>query len=271
VAIKSKHYVDYMATILNQIFGRNTGKKSKKTVTTKRASKKTKKAKAATKKAKSIPNDNIDVRQPKDIQGLTDLLKNSKITVVLVYADWCGHCQTFKNDVWSKLSNLPNRKVPMAQINAEQLPSTPLSKANVDGYPTVLLVGNDMKPTNIENARDMNMMTKIVNADPENVLGDIPAEAAEPVADAAVPTEGNNNSLKPTEDAEEALNVSAKEIINSMGNIKNNSNLAKLEHSPPEMEEGVSGPMPMAGGGPLYRALKRFVRTRRSRRSRYRK
>jgi hypothetical protein len=157
-------------SILNTLMGRTRkGKKSKK------ESRKGKKKVAATKmnktkSANAIPNDNVDVRSSANVKELVDLLKKNKIVIVLVYADWCGHCQTFKKDIWSNLSALPSRKIPMAQIKAEELEKTPLATAEIDGYPTVMMVGQDMKPTNLEDTRNMEMMTKIVNADPNEIL-----------------------------------------------------------------------------------------------------
>jgi thiol-disulfide isomerase/thioredoxin len=148
--------------------------------------------------ANTIPNDNVDVRSKGDVGKLVDLLKKNKVVIVLVYADWCGHCQTFKKDVWSKVASLENRKVPMAQIKAEELENTPLSKTNVEGYPSVFLVGQDMKPADIPNPRDMNAMTAIANADPDEILSGAPPMESGPVAEEVnayeEETVGNSNA-----------------------------------------------------------------------------
>ena len=124
-----------------------------------------------------IPNDNVDVRQGSAaaLKQLKELLKNNKIVLVLVYADWCGHCQTFKKGEWSSLQNEPGRKIPMAQIQAEALDQTPLADTPVDGYPYVGVVGQDRRMANIANPRDMRAMRAVVNADPEEVLNGAPA------------------------------------------------------------------------------------------------
>jgi thiol-disulfide isomerase/thioredoxin len=128
--------------------------------------------------AKMIPNDNVDVRVgSKDaLKQLTELLKKNKIVLVLIYADWCGHCQTFKKGEWATLQGEPGRKIPMAQIQAEALDKTPLADTPVDGYPYVGVVGQDRRMANIANPRDMRTMRAVVNADPEEVLSGSPAE-----------------------------------------------------------------------------------------------
>jgi thiol-disulfide isomerase/thioredoxin len=130
--------------------------------------------------AKMIPNDNVDVRvgSAAALKQLKELLKKNKIVLVLIYADWCGHCQTFKKGEWSALQAEPGRKIPMAQIQAEALDQTPLADTPVDGYPYVGVVGQDRRMANIENPRDMRTMRAVVNADPEVVLNGGPGAAA---------------------------------------------------------------------------------------------
>lgn len=226
-----------MATVLNTIMGRTAkgrkGKKGEKPIVRKvlntilgRTVKRRKGKKSA--KASVTPTswpspspstkmDTVDVREPADIEKLTDLLKKNKIVIVLVYADWCGHCQTFKQDIWSKLTTLPNRKVPLAAVNETMLKKTPLAKTPVDGYPTVLMMGNDGKPATFKdeqtgeptvampNTRDLANMTRIVTKDPTKVLSASGAEAE--------PT-----SAESTEAAEEALNEKGEDIVNALNN-----------------------------------------------------
>ena len=92
----------------------------------------------------------VDVRSDKDIEEFENTLSTGPITIVLVYADWCGHCKTYKEDVWSNIVNWRKEQVengvPMnqlASVHYDQLPNTSQRNVNLDGYPSVLVVGKD--------------------------------------------------------------------------------------------------------------------------------
>lgn len=171
-----------------------------------------------TRNANMIPNDNVDVRSESDVAKLIDLLKKNKMVIVLIYADWCGHCQTFKKDYWSKVANLKNRKLPMAQIKAEALGKTPLSNTNVEGYPSVYLVGQDMRPTDIPNPRDMRAMTAIANADPQEILRGAPANL-EPTEDPAYSNEEEGGLTAEPASSEPASSESVSSNLNRNGSM----------------------------------------------------
>lgn len=64
----------------------------------------------------------------------------SPIILVLVYADWCGHCQHFKPD-WRSLEKLPSRNMPMVSIRDDVFSQSPLNNmVTAEGYPTVAVV-----------------------------------------------------------------------------------------------------------------------------------
>ena len=190
-----------MPSVINTILGRRTAKRGKKHMKGKHSRKIVRRYKKAT-PSRSIgtAKDVIDVRSPAEVGKLMEMLKKNKVVVVLVYADWCGHCQTFKKDIWEKLSGMPNRKVPLAAVNETMYDKTPMSNVKIDGYPSVLMMGNDMQaatfkdetgnPTNsIPNARDLEAMKTIVSADPEEAIGASGAVASAPsVTDSATPS-----------------------------------------------------------------------------------
>jgi len=105
---------------------------------------------------------------------LESMLKKMNLTVVLIYADWCGHCHTYKDTVWKQLEKLANKKVGLAKLNEKVLKESPLSSAKINGYPSVLVVGQDGKPAEFKdestgeptnampNARDVEMMKGLV-------------------------------------------------------------------------------------------------------------
>lgn len=107
---------------------------------------KTKKSRASKSKSKSKSMKRLDVRSPKDVPLLEALIKKGPMIIVLVHADWCGHCQTFKDKVWNKVPNSSSNTINTASIHHDMLDKTSLAKAKLEGYPSLLLVGKDGKP-----------------------------------------------------------------------------------------------------------------------------
>lgn len=73
------------------------------------------------------------------IPELEKLLKSGKLTVILVYADWCGACQRFKKDIWEPMCKNPatnNR----AAVRDDILNQTSLRNAKIQYLPSVLVV-----------------------------------------------------------------------------------------------------------------------------------
>lgn len=123
----------------------------------------------------------VDVRSKKDVSDFEKTLSIGPITLVLVYADWCGHCQNFKKDIWNGLQNMPNKKINLASVHYDQLPNTSQKDAKINGYPSLLVIGNDKKPAsfNVEgeeevtnalpDSRNKEMLEKMVTSDPETL------------------------------------------------------------------------------------------------------
>ena len=167
----------------------------------------------------------VDVRSTKDVRGLEQIIKSGPITIVLIYADWCGHCTRFKEDVWSKLLQ-KSHNASLASIHHDQLEKTILKDAKIKGYPSVLVVGKDGKPavfkgpageeepTNAMPNANLETLEKIVNADAETILQDedptasimTPPDAREDVVTAHKGGGGNLFKL---------LKKAAKSVVNS--------------------------------------------------------
>jgi thiol-disulfide isomerase/thioredoxin len=90
----------------------------------------------------SVP---VDVRKSSDIPAFENMLGLGPITLVLVYADWCGHCQRFKHDMWDEVTRMPNKTINTASVHYDMMDKTSLAPSKIDGYPSLLLVGKDKK------------------------------------------------------------------------------------------------------------------------------
>jgi len=117
----------------------------------------------------------VDVRSKKDIKELEQIIKIGPITIILIYADWCGHCTRFKENIWNILLS-KSRKAKLASIHFDQLQHTFLKHVQMKGYPTVLVVGSDGKPASFPISP---MSTEMTNAMPQTDL-----ETLELLADA---------------------------------------------------------------------------------------
>ncbi len=80
---------------------------------------------------------------PSDLSELLNN-KNGK-SMLLVYADWCGHCKTMK-PIWieaSKEMNTDSQKMFMVNCGGDSEDEKKIMKEySVDGFPTILIFNN---------------------------------------------------------------------------------------------------------------------------------
>jgi hypothetical protein len=168
----------------------------------------------------------LDVRSPKDHKELMDTIAAHPITIILIHADYCGHCKTYKRDIWEPLGEIAEKKNGMAAIHYDQLNGTPFADAKIKGYPSVILVGKkkvaefkdkEEGMTNAlpnEQARNMELMTELVtSAEPSTLTGKLKSMSSN--VDVGGPAE--EPSEEPTGEPEEEpvspiLNATARAI-----------------------------------------------------------
>ena len=80
------------------------------------------------------------------IGNFENLLGRGPLTLVLIYADWCGACHRFRDEVWSPLTQLKDATMNRAAIREDMIAGTSLANVERKFYPTLLLVGKDKKP-----------------------------------------------------------------------------------------------------------------------------
>lgn len=130
----------------------------------------------------------LKVDAPSKIGLVEKMLKGGKITIVLIYADWCGACTRFKKSIWGPMSQKPAIHNRIA-IREDLVGKTPLAGSKYTYLPTIMVVDERGQPQAVEgpqgrtNAiptpRTLEEMKRIVN------LKVGPAGPAAPAASAA--------------------------------------------------------------------------------------
>jgi len=171
----------------------------------------------------------LDVRKREQMKEFMDMFNRHQTIIVLVHADYCGHCQTYKERVWNNLSSGRNGT---AAIHYDQLEGTPLENAKIKGYPSVLLVRkraaqtpeepepleleefedeeNPGQTTNampMEKANDPKVMNTLINATkPASLVAKGSTGILESTIDDVVKSiESKSEETTPEEDAEEEI------------------------------------------------------------------
>ena len=173
----------------------------------------------------------MDIRSSSDIPAFEDMLSKGPMAVILVYADWCGHCTKYKDNVWSPLKSTKNRKLNMASVHYDQLENTSLKNSKIEGYPSLLVVGTDKQPaafntdsgvTNaMPNANDLNTMKKLVTAPVANIVNNTNSMNS---MNSMNSNNGIMNSMNSNNTNMNSMN-SNNGIMNSMNNSNNFTNL----------------------------------------------
>jgi len=146
----------------------------------------------------------ISVRSPEHVDDLEKLVKIGPVTFILVHADWCGPCQSYK-PIWSELERSPGRTANMAMIHHDMVEHSPLlKKAKIPGFPTVLKVysngkieeykTDNQKTNSVPNIRDKEtMLTELKSTPVSKFLNTVSPKNKTPVS---LSRTANNSVLK---------------------------------------------------------------------------
>lgn len=152
----------------------------------------------------------IDVTSMKDLKGMWDRISKGPLTMVLVYAPWCGHCHRLMPH-FDAAAKSPARTVQVVKVNDTMLPaantymrqnSMAAKPLEVDGYPTVMLLkknGAEAIPMNPVN--DTARMTRMMNE-----AGNVAEE--EPIATSQPPAVNNSVTRQPPAVSQSVRNTS---------------------------------------------------------------
>jgi len=104
----------------------------------------------------------VDIQDESQLDELDSRISIGPVSIFLVYADWCGHCQKFK-PMMEELENDPNRTVQIGRIRDDVFPKSSLNGTKIEGYPTLMLVKKDGSAVSFKNSQGM-----ITNAIPDH-------------------------------------------------------------------------------------------------------
>lgn len=109
----------------------------------------------------------VSTNDKNKIKSFLDMVRSGRTIVVLVYANWCGHCHTFKPR-FDKAANSGNSQV-AAAIESESLPTINASlpkPISVDGYPSLIVVGdkgNQVAPMSTPQGSESEVVSQLNN------------------------------------------------------------------------------------------------------------
>ena len=95
---------------------------------------------------------------------LDALIKRPEKTLVLFYAEWCGHCKTLKPKWDEAAKEVNTEKTRMVKINVGDKTDEQdalIAKYNIDGFPTILVFQNGT-PTPYVGEQTKEMFKKIL-------------------------------------------------------------------------------------------------------------
>ena len=185
----------------------------------------------------------LDVRSSSDIPAFEKILEKGPMAVVLVYADWCGHCDTYKKNVWNPLKSLKNKTMNMASVHYDQLANTSISNAKLEGYPSVLVVGKDKIPATFNsNSGTTNAMPTSNDASTMKRLVTTPVPAPAPYQENSLP-----DIIVPDETNTTIQNLTTPNVDEDIPNIstsvnENVPNTSINNLTPPNLDEDETKP-----------------------------
>jgi hypothetical protein len=134
---------------------------------------KTRKAKAKMSKGKVLKVDSAD-----KIADMEALLGKGSITFVLIYADWCGACTRFKQNIWNPMCQKSAAHSRVA-VRDDMVKNTSLASANFDYLPSLVVVDENGKMQSFKTpeGKDTHAMPTPQSLQEMNTIVNVPVKA----------------------------------------------------------------------------------------------
>ena len=218
----------------------------------------------------------VDVRNKGALGEVLKRIKAGPITIMMVYADWCGHCKEFKPH-FDAAARTPDRTVqtvkvsePMVSEVNDAIRSMNASAAPlaVEGYPTVLLLDNKGNSiTEVNAVKDTAVMKKVMKEAGQNAEEVALSSPKAPSGSAAPPSlnvfaeESANIERKKSQGARSLPTDPTMDEMGSLPRVvstrsENAEDVAGNTVLPPGEEDDLINPGGAAQkGGSLYAAM----------------
>jgi len=213
----------------------------------------------------------LDVRSSTSLNEFKKRILSGPITIVMVYADWCGHCHEMRPhfDAAAKSSNRSMQAITVNETMLDKVNESINNSINhnakpieVEGYPSILLVDNQgNKVSDINAVKDTNVMTKVMS-EPVSNTSNASSKKVNNAKEGAVNGEGlisnevQNNVLNSYVGEDKLLGSVASIKPNNKSNLKMNKG-AIIPVSPSNVNHDLISNEKKQGvvGGSLYGAI----------------
>jgi thiol-disulfide isomerase/thioredoxin len=110
----------------------------------------------------------VDVRKASDIPKFESMIHTGPV-LVLVYADWCGHCKRFKENMWDEVANSNTKAMNTAAVHYDMVDKTSMKSADIEGYPTLFEV-KEGTPKPVSTPQNKEELVTMVNERSDRIM-----------------------------------------------------------------------------------------------------
>ena len=147
----------------------------------------------------------VNITSDKQLPELDKRISEGPVTLVFIYAPWCGHCKDIEPTM-DELEAKPNRTVQVARVRDDMFPKSSIANHKLDGYPTFMLFKNG-QPVKFKDSEG-------------NMTNSIPNYKDKATMEVIMTKMGTPSGINILENEPQPL---SNKNINSLNNIQNNT------------------------------------------------